>query len=187
MGPLADSSSTFLGDIAMLRTTGTAALTLLLALVLGTGPAGADDASPDGKPLAQGKHSSSTIMEVTEIKRTSDGFLRISWHYRNPTNKKIEVFTEFNPLFGGTGVTMMKNLYYVDPLTKTEHKVIKNEKGRLVCSPMGAGLVVGPRETSAVYYAEFTPPSPRTRKINLYHSGMAPLDDLPLPPLVKKN
>ena len=97
------------------------------------------DAPPDkpaGNVIAAGRHDSGAVLELTELKRTSDGFLQVSFHYRNPTDKPLKAYHGQFVVTGDTDITgdAFAEIYYVEPNQKVKHRVASDDSGKLLSS-----------------------------------------------------
>ena len=102
-------------------------LALTLALLASSAQAREKKDEKKVKILGSTAHPTGLVVEVTDLKYTPDGFLRISWRYRNPKDKAIKAFAGSAP---GTQVNqndywlMIRRTSYVDPSTKQKHSVL---------------------------------------------------------------
>jgi hypothetical protein len=162
---------------------------LCLALVCGLasmqgGRAAAYD-SKDDKPLATARLESGLILEVVEIKRDEHEQVRISWRYRNPTDKPIELL-EKSPVIGaGPKTAYLKNTYYeVGKLETGEGyrvPIVTTVKRNWIAKDLPkAAVVVGPKQQWE-FWACFYLPKGDDEKITLHVADASPLEGLIVP------
>ena len=133
-----------------------------------------EDAKPaehSEKTLGTGKYQKGLVIDITEIKRTSDNFLRVSYQFRNPT----ELSVTFTP-----GYFFLQEMYYVEAGGKYKYTVIKDDKGKWVASGTPT-TTLRPGE-KAEYWAKFGQPGRGIKHITLYFKDAEPIEDVPLPP-----
>ena len=145
------------------------------------------------KPLngvvASTNHESGTTLEITEIKRTSDGFLQVSFRYRNPTDKPIKVYQGvfFVVPEIDNSSHMIASVYYVDPKQKVKYGIVKDDSGKLLTSSVrGKDVIAAPNGVSPTYWVKMTGPDAGVDKVTFYFQDAPPIEDVPLPPPLKK-
>jgi hypothetical protein len=146
------------------------------------------DAPPAPAVLASGTHESGTTLEITEIKRTSEGFLQVSFRFRNPTDKPIKLYNglAFVAKDPTDSRRMIANIYYVEPKSKMKHGVAADDKGALVASAVGGKEVTAPANgVSSTYWVKMAGPENDVDKVTFYFADAPPIEDVPLPPLKK--
>jgi hypothetical protein len=145
--------------------------------------AGAEKGDGD-KPLATEKHKTGLLVDVTQIKRTSDGFLNIRWRYRNPTDKDVLLFDAVNygiENWHNRGESVLDSLYFVDPTTKKKHTIVRDEKNNLLAIKFTTTRTTVKARGEEAFWAKFAPPADRAKVITLYLQDTPPFEDLPLP------
>jgi hypothetical protein len=138
---------------------------------------------PEGV-LATEKHKSGLLVDVTRIKRTSDGFLSINWRYRNPTDKDVLLF-DYTPIgVNGTnhGWGMLKSLYFVDPKTAKKHFIVHDTNNELLANGFATLTTTVKAHGEEAFWAKFPPPADGSKFITLYLQDTPPFEDLQVPP-----
>jgi hypothetical protein len=150
------------------------------------------DSAPD-KPaegvVASAAHESGTNLEITEIKRTSDGFLQVSFRYRNPTDASIKVYKGafFVTAESDNSSHMIASMYYVDPKTTKKYGIVTDNNGKQLASVVRGKEVVAPANGySPTYWVKLSGAGSGTDKATFYFQDAAPMEDVPLPPPLKK-
>jgi hypothetical protein len=143
----------------------------LLVLVAGVSKGHAEEKAPADKPLATGKHTRGFVVEVTEVKRTSDTFLMISYRFTNPTAKELR---------GNANATYVQNVYYVEAGGKFKYTVIRGEDRKYLGTDV-VTLKLKPGEKRECW-AKFRQPGKAIKKITFYVPDTEPIEDIPLPP-----
>lgn len=132
--------------------------------------------------IAHAQHESGTIVEITEIKRTSDGFLQVSFRYRNPTEKAIKVY-------GWLATTgNVRAIYCIDPKDKEHYGLAKDASHSPVGYSAGAEnaeMIAPANGFSPTYWLKMTIPSSGVNKVTFYFPNAVPMEDVPLPPVKK--
>ena len=161
--------------------------TLLSAALFGS-TAFAEPAKPEDKPIASGKHDSGASLELTEIKRTSDGFLQVSFRFNNPTDKPIKAYHGQFAVFGDTDITrdVFAEVYYVEPNRKLKHLVVSDDGGKLVSTVVLARDRLAPANGAGpTYWVKMSSPTEGVDKVTFYFPNVEPIEDVPLPPAKK--
>ncbi|HVS35833.1 MAG TPA: hypothetical protein VMS17_09645 [Gemmataceae bacterium] len=143
---------------------------------------------PDGV-VASGMHDSGAALEITEIKRTSDGCLQVSFRYRNPTDKPIKAYHGSFAIPGDTDITgdVFAPIYYMEPKTKTKHGVFKDDDRKVVASVVLARDLLAPaNDVGRTFWVKMTSPDAGADKATFYFQNVAPIEDVPLPPALNK-
>ena len=146
------------------------------------------DAPADGV-AATGNHAAGVTLEIIDIKRTSDGFLQVSFRYRNPTNKPIKLYRGvlFVTAETDTSSYLIKSIYYVDPKNQLKYGIVSDENGRPLASPVRGKDVIAPaKDVSPTYWVKLASPDDDVRKVSFYFPDVPPIEDVPLPPPLKK-
>ena len=170
--------------IGRLRKAG-ASETVLTALQAKDAPAD----KPGDKLLGSGQLKSGAVLELTSIKRTSDGFLMVNFHYRNPTNKPIKAYHGQIAVFGDTDITgdTFSDVYYVEPKMKIKHMVVQDNAGKLVASKVLARDLLAPaNDVGDAFWVKMSSPSDGVDSVTFYFPNVQPIEDVALPPPLKK-
>ena len=156
---------------------------LVCAAPLGSAAA-AEPARTTSDVIASGDHDSGAVLEVTKLKRTSDGFLQVSFRYRNPTDKPLKAYHGQFAVTGDTDVTReaFGEIYYVEPNQKIKHPVVSDNAGKLVSSALVARDLLAPaKETGHTFWVKMGSPGDGVDKVTFYFPGVTPIEDVPLP------
>jgi hypothetical protein len=143
--------------------------------VLAALKAAGDDSPPAGgdKPLGTAKFQKGLVIDVTDVQRTSDGYLKVSFQVRNPTDESVTHTI--------SGVSFIPEAYYVDVGPKTKHQIVRDDRGNYVAAPVPGTITLGPGE-KAEYWAKFGAPGKGVKKITLYFRQAEPIEDIRVPP-----
>jgi len=126
------------------------------------------------KPLGTGNYQQGLVIEVTDVQRTSDDMLKVSFRVRNPTRDRITHTIQ--------GVYFVPEMYYVEVGGDSKkYQVGRDGSGNYLASHVPGTLNLGPRE-SVNYWAKFSQPGKDTKKISLYFRHADPIEDIPVPP-----
>ena len=156
-------------------------------------PTGADKPEPtvgksgsdEDKPLATGKHTSGAVLEVVSVDRSTDGLMKVKLRYKNPTDKRVKVFSppvEFG-LYGNQpldcALRTIKEVYF---RYASEGKAYKS-KGPSDSALMGTGkgLELEPGKTSPTLWVVWGWPPPEVKKIGLVVRGIEDEIEVTLP------
>jgi hypothetical protein len=136
--------------------------------------------------LATQKHKSGLFVDVLPMQRTSDGYLKITWRYRNPTAEPIRLF-EFHGFVtkepypeGNAGNTVLKALYYVADRKKTQ--VVQDGNHHLLAFEFTTNSTTVDGKSEFEMWAKFPAPPDSCKAITLYMQSVSPFEDLPVPP-----
>jgi hypothetical protein len=152
---------------------------------------GAPPITPANGVIASGQHDSGAVLELTEIKRTSDDFLMVNFRYRNPTDKPLKAYHGHFVVLGDTDVTrdVFAEIYYVEPsqkVKKVKHGVVSDDSGKLVSSVVRARDLLAPaKDTGRNFWVKMSKPDDDADKATFYFLAVAPIEDVPLPPVKK--
>ena len=141
--------------------------------------AGAAGGGDNHRPLAGGEHSSKAVVEVVEVRRGNDALLQISWRYRNPTDKEIQVFNDIKENGSrGSYAAAVTNLTYTftDGKDVYRAKVVRDRRGQLLSTLRSEALVVPAGDTSPLFWAKFLQPPKNVTQITIEFLDTAPLD-----------
>jgi hypothetical protein len=138
-------------------------------------PADGDSGASEGadKPLGTGKFQKGLVIDVTEVKLTSDNYLKVSFRIRNPTNLSVTHTL--------SGAYFVPEMYYVDGAGKLKYQVVRDSRGNYVAAHVPGTLTLGPGE-AAEYWAKFGKPQRGTERITMYFRQAEPIEDIPLAP-----
>lgn len=130
-------------------------------------------ARAEEKPLGTGKLQKGLVIDVTDVKRTSDGYLKVSYQVRNPT--------EENVTYTINGTYFVPESYYIEEGGKYKYFIVKDDKGTPVASQVPGTISLGPDE-KVEYWIKFAKPKGSAKHITLYFRQAEPIEDVPLPP-----
>jgi hypothetical protein len=109
------------------------------------------------------------VVEVTRVRRTSDGFLEVRWRYVNPTDKPIILW------YAGGGKILVDGLFIVDRETHAFAHVARDDKGQPY-SAQADQTELKPGGTFG-FWAKFSVPR-GAKHVTLYGLGTYPVEDL---------
>ncbi len=124
-----------------------------------------------GKPLGTGKFQKGLVIDVIELKPTSDTFMRVSYRIRNPTSEPIAISI--------TGVLFTPAMYYVEEGGQFKVGVVK-QGTVFLASDIGGTIKLGPGE-SKEYWAKFGRPHDGIKHLTFYFEHAEPIEDVPVP------
>jgi hypothetical protein len=140
-------------------------------------PKPADEPKPSrepGEPLGTGNLQQGLVIEVMDVQRTSDDFLRVSFRIRNPTKERIT--------YTISGVYFVPEMYYVEVGGDgKKYLIVRDGAGNYTASHIPGTVTINPRE-SVNYWAKFSQPGKNVKKISLYFRHADPIEDISLPP-----
>ncbi|HEY2148005.1 MAG TPA: hypothetical protein VGH32_08710 [Pirellulales bacterium] len=149
--------------------------------------------APAEKPVegvvASTAHESGTTLEITELKRTTDGFLQVSFRYRNPTDSPILVYKGALFVVAETDNSshMISSMYYVDPKTKKKYGTVKGDDGKQLASTVrGKDVVAAANGYSPTYWVNLAGAGSAVDKATFYFQDAPPMEDVALPAPLKK-
>jgi hypothetical protein len=138
---------------------------------------GGDETKPSddaNKPLGTGNFQKGLVIDVTDVKRTSDDFLKVSFRIRNPTKDRITHTI--------SGVYFVPEMYYIEVGGDgKKYSVVRDGAGNYDASRVPGTITVEPRG-SIDYWAKFGQPGKDVKKISLYFRQAEPIEDIPVPP-----
>jgi hypothetical protein len=140
---------------------------------------------PANGVVASAMHDSGATLEITEIKRTSDGFLQVSFHYRNPTDKPLKAYHGQFAVVGDTDISgdVFSPIYFVEPKSKTQHGVVHDGGGKVLASTVVARDLLAPaNDVGRTFWLKMSCPDAKSDKVTFYFPNVAPIEDVPLPP-----
>ena len=144
--------------------------------------------TPAGDVIASGKHDSGAVLELIEIKWTSDGLLQVRFRYRNPTDKPLKAYHGQFVVPGDTDISRdgFGDIYYVEPNQKVKHRVASDDSGKLFSSTLRARDLFAPaKDTGRTFWVKMSSPGDGVDKVTFYFPDVAPIEDVPLPPARK--
>jgi hypothetical protein len=154
----------------------------VLALFASAAHAAAD--KPDGV-IASGKHQKDGVtLEITDLARTDDGFLKVSFRFRNANDKKVELYGGGPALASADGFKLMNTLNYVDPKTRLIYGIVRdnNGKGVPVSSKVWADGITAPANgVTPTYWAKLAGPDDGVEKVTFYFKEVEPIESVELP------
>jgi hypothetical protein len=134
-------------------------------------PKASDDPN---RPLGTGNFQKGLVIDVTDVKRTSDDFLKVSFRIRNPTKDRITHTI--------SGVYFVPEMYYIEVGGDgKKYSVVRDGAGNYDASRVPGTITVEPRG-SIDYWAKFGQPGKDVKKISLYFRQAEPIEDIPVPP-----
>jgi hypothetical protein len=133
-------------------------------------------AENSGKPLGTGRYQKGLVIDVTELKRTSDGFLKVSFRIRNPTNQSVTHTV--------SGAFFVPEMNYVEVGGKFKHNVARDNRDNYLASHVPGTVTLRANET-AEYWAKFGQPAAGISRLTLYFRQTEPIEDIPVPPPAK--
>jgi hypothetical protein len=161
----------FKSDAATIKRLRTAGVSDAVLAVLK--PADDDVKASDG-PLGSGNFQKGLVIDVTDVKRTSDDLLKVSFRVRNPTKDRITHTI--------SGVYFVPEMYYVElGGDSKKYMVVRDGAGNYEASKVPGTVTIEPRG-SVEYWAKFSLPEKGVKKITLYFRQTEPIEDIPLPP-----
>jgi hypothetical protein len=149
----------------MTRLNQIASLAMVLAITFGARAA-------DDKPLGTGKFQKDLVIDVMELKPTSDGFLKVSFRIRNPSQERLTCSIN--------AFTFPNSMYYIEEGGKFKFTVIKDDKGEFLWGRVNKDITLGPDETFETW-AKFGQPHKGIKHITLYFKDSDPIEDIPVP------
>jgi hypothetical protein len=146
------------------------------------------DAGPADKPagvIATGKHETDGVtLEITGLERTDDGFLKVSFRFRNDTDKPVQLYNGGPAAASTTGLKLMTTLNYVDPNTKEIYGIVcdNDGKGFPVSSKVWSKGVTAPANgVTPTYWAKLAGPDDGVLKVTFYFRDVEPIENVELP------
>ncbi len=124
------------------------------------------------KPLGSGKLEKGLVIEVMDVKRTSDKFLKVSFRVKNPTDEKVT--------YTISGVYFVPEMYYVEEGGKLKYQVVRDERDNYVASHVPGTITLKPNE-KVDYWAKFGQPGKGIKHITLYFRKGETIEDVPIP------
>jgi hypothetical protein len=136
----------------------------------------AKPASAAGKALSTGKLRNGLVIDVLELKVTSDNFMRVSFQIRNPTEETIR--------YGINGFTFPNSMYYVEEGGKFKFTIVKDESGEFLWGRINKTVNFAPGE-KLESWAKFGPPHKGIKHLSFYFLDAEPIEDVPVPSAAK--
>jgi tetratricopeptide (TPR) repeat protein len=167
----------------------------MLALVVAFAAAGqsvhaATKHDEGDKPLASAKTDSGLVVDILEIAREKDEVLKITWRYKNPTKKPVQLLAP-SPRFATKDAPantingfLRETYFYEGKLSDTSyrHDVLKYSDGKYRAkATSGKAVVLGPDEEYE-FWAAFTLPRANAKVITLHLMDTPPIANLSLKP-----
>jgi hypothetical protein len=158
--------------IKRLRSAGVSEAVLALVKATENDSKPSDDAN---KPLGSGNFQKGLVIDVTDVKRTSDDLLKVSFRIRNPTKDRITHTI--------SGVYFVPEMYYTEVGGDSKkYQVARDGAGNYEASKVPGTVTIDARG-SIEYWAKFGQPGKDVKKINLYFRQTEPIEDIPVPPI----
>jgi len=134
------------------------------------------------KPIASDKIKDGLVVEVWRLFRSSDGLTEVQWAYRNPTEKRQDLFN------GEEARELASQMYLVDGKEKKKYHVCEvgaKSKDSKAKKGNDAALMVSDTKSTTLepgvviaYWAKFPSLPEATKEVTLYLPNAAPLEDL---------
>jgi hypothetical protein len=157
----------------------------LLGAALLARPAHAEPADKPADVIASGKHEMDGVtLEITDLQRTDDGFLKVSFRFRNSNDKPVLLYGGGIAPVGTDAWRLMMSLNYVDPDTKVIYGIVRdnNGKGAPVSSNVWSKGVTAPANgVTPTYWTKLAGPDDGVQKATFYFKGVEPIENVPLP------
>ena len=128
----------------------------------------ADTSSPNQLPTAVGRQGGLAV-EITRVRRTSDGLIEVRWQYVNRGQQQIQVFS------AGEARDFASQTFLEDPAAKIRYSVAVDTRSAPIMS-QAKSLSLEPG-SSEPFWAKFTIPAGVTR-VCLYLPNTLPVEDL---------
>jgi hypothetical protein len=128
------------------------------------------------KTLGTGKFEKGLVIDVTDVKRTSDNFLKVGFRIRNPTKESVTHTI--------SGAYFVPEMYYVEAGGKLKYNVVRDSRGTYIAAPIPGTVTLEPGGT-VDYWAKFGQPGKGIKTISLYFRRAEPIEDIPVPPVSK--
>jgi len=139
---------------------------------------------PDGV-IASGKHQTDGVtLEITELQRTDDGFLKVSFRFRNANDKPVLLYGGGPALASADAFKLMNTLNYVDPKTRLIYGMVRddNGKGLPACSRVWKDGITAPANgVTPTYWAKLAGPDDGVQKVTFYFKDVEPIESVELP------
>jgi hypothetical protein len=129
-----------------------------------------DPAAKD-QPLATQQATSGLRIEISRVRRTSDGFIEVRWEYSNPHDRDIILFNV------DAAKAFPAKLFLEDPAAKIWYPVTADDKSVPVMAP--SKYTVIPAQGSETMWAKFKLPN-GVKKVSLYMPHALPFENLPV-------
>lgn len=107
--------------------------------------------------------------DLIEVKRMSDGTVRVVWRWRNTTDRSIE-FPSFH--YWDDDKTFL-----IDPVNKKKHFVVMDAKGSAIGSAINGNTTI-PAKQSLLAWVRFPAPPAAVAKITVVVSKSLPFEDV---------
>ncbi len=124
------------------------------------------------KALGTGKLQNGLVIDVLDLKSTSDNFLRVTFQIRNPSSDTIR--------YGINGFTFPNSMYYVEEGGKFKFSVVKDESGEFLWGRINKTVNFASGETLESW-AKFGQPHKGIKRISFYFLDTEPIEDIPVP------
>ena len=137
--------------------------------------AGGEDSKPAApaiKALGTGKLQNGLVIDVLELKPTSDGFLKVSFQIRNPGTDTVK--------YGINGFSFPNSMYYVEEGGKFKFTIVKDERGEFLWGRINKTVNLGPGETLESW-AKFGQPHKGIKRLTFYFQESEPIEDIAVP------
>lgn len=134
---------------------------------------------------ASGKHETDGVtLEITDLQRTDDGFLKVSFRFRNAADKPVLLYGGGPALASANAFKLMNTLNYVDPKTRLIYGMVydDNGKGLPVCSRVWKDGITAPaNDVTPTYWAKLAGPDDGVQKVTFYFKDVEPIENVVLP------
>jgi uncharacterized cupredoxin-like copper-binding protein len=128
-------------------------------------------AASEGVPLAKEAHQSGAEIQVTRVRRSSDGTVEVRWRYANTGKSQISV------LKSDDARDLAHDTYVMDPDAKTKYPVATDDRKQPLAAKVSS-TQLGPGKSQDVWMKFAVPAS--AKRISLFLPGSLPVEDLPI-------
>jgi len=140
-------------------------------LAVGTAPEMKNSSGGDA-PLTVIKGPAGLDVEITRVRRTSDGLLDIRWQYVNHSDQRVHLFSN------DEARDLPQTVFVEDPDAKMRYPVATDDRGApLMAQEKSVSL---DSNGSEALWAKFLVPAD-AKRISLFLPGALPAEDLPIP------
>jgi hypothetical protein len=126
----------------------------------------------EDKPLGTGKMQNGLVIDVLELKPTSETFLKVSFQIRNPGKQTVK--------YGINAFTFPNGMYYVEAGGKFKYTVIKDDRQEFLWGRVNKDITLRPGDTFPTW-AKFGVPHEGIKHLTFYFLDTEPIEDVPVP------
>jgi hypothetical protein len=125
-----------------------------------------------GEPLGTGNYQKGLVIDVMDVQRTSDGYLKVGFRVRNPTRDRVSHSNTF----------FVPEMYYIEVGGDgRKYQVVRDSNGNYIAAHIPGTITLEPRQSTS-YWAKFGQPTNGVKKISLYFRQADPIEDVPIAP-----